>query len=59
MVLYNGLGRLVFRFGWSLVVLDSQNHKLGRRRFPSKEEAVAHLPQLVAALAASGRDALR
>ncbi|GAA2166876.1 hypothetical protein [Pedococcus bigeumensis] len=55
-VAWNVLGRLVFRFGWSVVVYDEPSgRRIGRRRFRSKQAAVEALPGLAAELRDSGK----
>jgi len=57
--LWNTLGRLAFRFGWSVVVSDQNGRRIGRRRFPSKRAALGFMPHMAEDLASSGTQALR
>ena len=58
--LWNTLGRLAFRFGWSLAIYRENSDKcVGRRRYRSKRLAVEDLPLLAKDLSAAGLPALR
>jgi sugar lactone lactonase YvrE len=57
--LWNVLGRMVFRFGWSVVVYDETDRRIGRRRFPSKRAAVAFMPRMAEDLRQTGVQSLR
>lgn len=52
--LWNGLGRIAFRFGWSVNVYDAAAHRIARRRYASKQAAIEALPA-VALEVTSGR----
>ena len=44
--LVNLLGRIMFRFGWSLAVRDTNLKRVGRRRYRSRAAAFAAMPGL-------------
>lgn len=43
---WNVLGRLAFRFGWSVEVYDERDHRVARHRYRSKRAAIDALPSL-------------
>lgn len=57
---WNVLGRLSFRFGWSVVAdHETSGRRVGRRRFRSKRAAIEALPGIAEGFAALGIGALR
>src|SRR6478672_198545 len=52
--LVNLTGRVVFRFGWSLVVRDTDLKRVARRRYRSRAAAVAAMPGLAEEIARGG-----
>lgn len=43
---WNVLGRLAFRFGWSVEVYDERDRRVARHRYRSKRAAIDALPSL-------------
>lgn len=43
---WNALGRLAFRFGWSVAVFDKRDRRIARHRYRSKKAALEALPLL-------------